>query len=170
MLKKILIFAGGLVLLLIVVLAVLMFITPTDFRVEREITINKPRADVLNYTKLLRNQNEWGPWVKKDPNIKLNYRGTDGEPGFVSSWESKSDEVGSGEQEIKQITDNEVATEIRFKEPFESTSQAYLRLNEAVPGQTNVKWGFTGSMPRPMNVMMVFMDMDKEVGKDFDDG
>jgi hypothetical protein len=36
--------------------------------------------------------------------------------------------------------------------------------------QTKVKWGFTGSMPRPMNMIMLVVDMDKEVGKDFDEG
>ena len=36
--------------------------------------------------------------------------------------------------------------------------------------QTKMKWGFTGSMPRPLNLMLIVMDMDKEVGKDFSEG
>ena len=44
-------------------------------------------------------------------------------------------------------------------------------ITEAVgENQTNVRWGFSGSMPRPLNLMMVMMDMDKAVGKDFEDG
>ncbi len=168
--KKILGILGGLLLLVIIVLAVLVFITPSDFKVEREVTINKPKAEVFDYVKLLKNQNEWGPWVKKDPAIKQEYKGTDGEVGFVSSWESNMEEVGSGEQEIKKITDSRIDSELRFKKPFESTAQAFMTLDEASPTSTKVKWGFTGNMPKPMNLMLVFMDMDKEVGKDFDEG
>lgn len=169
--KKILGILAGIVFLLIVAGAVLVFVTPSEFKVEREIVINKARPDVYDYAKMLKNQNEWGPWVKKDPEIKLSYKGTDGEAGFVSSWESKNEEVGSGEQEIKKLTDGyRIDTEIRFKDPFESTSEAYLVLEEAGSTQTKVKWGFTGSMPKPWNLMLLFVDMDKEVGRDFDKG
>jgi hypothetical protein len=170
MIKKILGVLGGLILLGVIVLAVLTFTTPTDFKVEREITINKPRADVLAYAKMLKNQNDWGPWVKKDPAIKMNYKGNDGEVGFVSAWDSKMADVGVGEQEIKKITDKEIDTELRFKVPFEATNQAYMILDEVSPTQTKVKWGFSGSMDRPQNLVLVFMDMDKEVGKDFQEG
>jgi hypothetical protein len=166
MIKKILGILGGLILLGIIALAVLVFVTPSDYKVEREITINKPRADVLAYAKMLKNQNDWGPWVKKDPAIKMNYKGNDGEIGFVSGWDSNMDDVGAGEQEIKKISDNE----IRFKKPFESTSNAFMNLEEISPTQTKVKWGFSGSFAKPMNLMMLVMDMDKEVGKDFNEG
>ena len=169
--KKILGILGGLILLVIIVVAVLVFVTPSDFRVEREITINKPKAEVFNYVKILKNQNDWGPWVKKDPAIKLDYKGNDGEVGFVSSWTSELEEIGAGEQEIKKIVDgSQIDTELRFKKPFESTSQAYLILEETGANSTKAKWGFTGSMPKPMNLLLLVMDMDKEVGKDFDEG
>jgi hypothetical protein len=38
------------------------------------------------------------------------------------------------------------------------------------PNQTKVKWGFTGSMPRPLNMMLLVMDMDQAAGKDFGEG
>ena len=171
MTKKILGVLGGLILLAIIAIAVLVFVTPSDYRVEREVTINKPKADVMNYAKMIKNQNDhWGPWTKKDPNVKLSYNGNDGEVGFVSAWESSVEDVGVGEQEIKKITNNEIDTELRFKKPFESTSQAYMILDEASPTQTKVKWGFTGSFPKPLNLLLLTMDIDKEVGKDFNEG
>jgi hypothetical protein len=170
MIKKILGILGGLILLAVIALAVLTFTTPSDFKVERETTINKPRADDLAYAKILKNQNEWGPWVKQDPNIKLNYKGTDGEVGFVSAWESENENVGVGEQEIKKITDNRIDTELRFKKPMEATNQAFMILEEVSPTQTKVKWGFSGSMPKPMNLLLLVMDMEAAVGKDFESG
>ncbi len=172
--RKLLVIFGGLILLagiIFVVAAILVFVTPTDFKVEREITINRAKADVFSYVKLIKNQNDWGPWVKKDLAIKQEYKGTDGEVGFISGWDSQNEDVGAGEQEIKRISEgSRVETELRFKKPFESTSQAYLVTEEIGAGQTKVRWGFTGSMPKPMNLMLLVMDMDKEVGKDFDEG
>lgn len=168
---KILKILGALVLVAIIAIAALVFLSPADYKVEREITINRPRAEVFAYAKILKNQNDWGPWVKQDPNIKLTYKGTDGEPGFVSAWESNMENVGVGEQEIKKIEDGKrIDSELRFKKPFESTSLAYMTMEDSGPNQTKVRWGFAGSMPRPMNLILLVMDMDKEVGKDFEAG
>lgn len=171
MIKKILIAIVALLVLLIAVIGVATMVTPTDFKVEREITINKPKTEVYSYIKLLKNQDEWGPWAKKDPNIKHEYVGTDGTVGFVSKWESQVQDVGSGEQEIKKVAEGErLDSELRFKAPFESKADAYIITEGVGDSQTKVKWGFTGSMPRPMNIMMLFLDMDAAVGKDFDEG
>ncbi|MEO8647560.1 MAG: SRPBCC family protein, partial [Acidobacteriota bacterium] len=127
--------------------------------------------EVFQYLKHLKNQNSWGPWYKKDPTMVHEFRGTDGSPGFVSSWNSTNDEVGEGEQEIKKITEGErIDTELRFKRPFESKSDAYLITEAAGDRQTHVRWGFTGDMPRPLNLMALVYDLDKEVGKDFESG
>lgn len=171
MLKKILLVAAGLIVLLIAAVVVIALVAPRDFKVERETTINKPKAEVFSYLKMLKNQKDWGPWFEKDPAMKQEFRGTDGTPGFVSYWKSDKDDVGEGEQEIKKIVEGErIDTELRFKQPFESKSDAYLTTESVGDSQTKVKWGFTGSMPVPMNVMLLAMDMDKEVGKDFEEG
>ncbi|MGD9562607.1 MAG: SRPBCC family protein [Pyrinomonadaceae bacterium] len=171
MLKKLLIAAVVLIILLVGVVVVAALMAPTDFRVERGTTINKPASEIYSYAKLLKNQNEWGPWHKKEPTMHQEFRGTDGEVGFVSYWKGTNDEIGEGEQEIKAlIPDKRIDTELRFIHPFESRADAYMILEPAGERQTNVKWGFTGSMPRPMNLIMLVMDMDSAVGKDFAEG
>ena len=169
--KNILIGLAAVVLLIVGVLVVLIFVTPTAFELEREIVIEKPKAEVFAYLKQIKNQEKWGPWIKKDPTTKLSYTGNDGETGFVSKWESEHQDVGHGEQEIKKIIEGErIDIEIRFKKPFEATSDSYMTTEDAGTDKTKVKWGFTGSMPRPMNLMMLFIDMNASVGKDFDSG
>lgn len=171
MIKKIIIALVGLIVLIIGCVVVAVLMAPTDIKVERSVTINKPKAEVFAYVKMLKNQNNWGPWYKKDPSMKIETRGTDGTPGFVTSWNSTNKDVGEGEQEIKKIAEGErVDTELRFKRPFETKSDAYMITEAAGDNQTKVRWGFSGSMPRPMNLLLLVMDMDKEVGKDFDDG
>ena len=99
------------------------------------------------------------------------FRGTDGEVGFTVHWKGTNEEVGEGEQEIKRLVpDRQIDTQLRFKQPFESTADAYMILEPSGESQTNVKWGFTGSMPRPLNMVMLVMDMDAAVGKDFEEG
>jgi uncharacterized protein YndB with AHSA1/START domain len=171
MLKKILLGAGLLVAIVVVALVVAVMLVSPDFAVEREIVINKPRTQVFAYAKDLRNQNEWGPWFKRDPAMKQEFAGTDGTAGFTSKWESKNPEVGKGEQEIKRVVPNQrIDSELRFIEPFASTANVHMDFEDAGPDQTKVKWGFSGSMPRPMNLFLLLVDMDDAVGKDFQDG
>jgi len=99
-LKKILLVAVS----LIAILLITAIFTKKDYAVEREITINKPKQVVFDYIKYLKNQDYFSKWATMDPNIKKDYRGTDGTVGFVSAWESDNDDVGKGEQEIKKIT------------------------------------------------------------------
>ncbi|NNE65330.1 MAG: SRPBCC family protein [Pyrinomonadaceae bacterium] len=169
--KKILVALLAIILLAVATIAVAAFVTPTDFRVERDIVINKPRAEVFEYTKHIKNQNDWGTWMKKDPKTEQTYSGTDGTEGFTVTWKSDHPDVGSGEHEIIKVTENErVDSKLRFKEPFESEADAYIAFEDAGENQTKVKWGFTGSMPRPFNLMTLFIDMEEAVGKDFEDG
>ena len=171
MIKKILLAIVALIVVGIAVVAVAAIVTPTECRVEREVTINRPKAAVFDYVRYLKHQNTWGPWFKKDPGMKQEFRGNDGYVGFVSAWKSDHGDVGSGEQEIKRIVDGErIDTELRFTDPYESKNDAYLTTEATGPETTKVKWGFTASVPRPLNVMMLAVDMDAMIGKDFEEG
>ncbi len=171
MLKKLIVGFGLLIILIVAALAVLVFTLPTEIKVEREVIVNKPKADVFNYAKMLRNQNEWGPWFKKEATMEQHFSGTDGEPGFLVHWKGKTEEVGEGEQEIKKVVEGErLETELRFKKPFESKADSYLTTEAVSETQTKVKWGFTGEMPRPMNLMLLVIDIDEAIGKDFQQG
>lgn len=162
------------ILLVVVSLVVLVLITglfaKKDFAAEKEVVINKPKQEVFNYVKYLKNQDNYSAWAKMDPNMKKEFRGTDGTEGFVSAWEGNSD-VGKGEQKIVKITDGQrIDYELHFIEPFESTSPAYMITEEVSPTQTKVKWGMSGTMSYPFNVMGLFMNMSEAVGKDFQTG
>jgi hypothetical protein len=163
-LKRILI---PVVAIILVVLIIAAFVKK-NYAVEREIIIEKPRYYVFNFVKLLKNQNLYSKWANMDPDMKKEFHGTDGTVGFVSAWESKDKHVGKGEQEITKIEDGKrVDYEIRFLEPFKSTSPAYMSTDSLSVNQTLVKWGFSGKMSYPMNIMLVFMDMETSIGNDF---
>lgn len=159
------------ILALVALILILGLFINGNMHTEKEITINKPRTEVFNYIVLLKNQNNYSKWATMDPDMKKEFRGTDGTVGFVSAWSSENGEVGAGEQEIKKINGmDRIDYELRFLKPFESTSQAYMTTEEAGAGATKVKWGYSGKMNYPMNVMLLFMDMNEMVGKDFATG
>lgn len=157
------------VLAIIVIIIVLAVIAPKNYDVSRSIVIKKPLPEVFQYLKLLKNQDNWSPWAEKDPNMEKSFIGIDGKVGFVSVWVGNKD-VGEGEQEITGIVENEVVkSQLRFLKPFKSTSDAYLRVTEDAD-DTLVTWGFSGDNKFPISIMMLFMNMDKTVGKDFEYG
>jgi uncharacterized membrane protein len=157
-------------IIIIIPLIIALFVKKT-YEVEREVTINRPKSEVFNYLKYLKNQDEFSKWASMDPAMEKSYSGIDGTVGFISAWESEKPDVGKGEQEIIHIDEGKrIDYQLRFVEPFESTSNAYIVTTEESPERTSVKWGFTGTMTYPMNLMLLFMDFEKMIGNDFETG
>ena len=155
---------------IVIIIVVLAIIAPKDYDVNRSITIDQPVSKVFEYLKYLKKQDEWSPWNKKDPNMKKEFEGVDGQVGAISRWEGNKD-VGTGEQEITRIVENEVVeSRLRFFKPWKSESDAYLKVQETGSDQTTVTWGFSGHNKFPISIMMLFMNMDKAVGNDFNEG
>lgn len=142
-----------------------------EMDVERKVSINLPKDQVFDYVRYLKNQDEYGVWQKMDPNMKKSYHGEDGTVGFISKWKSDNEDVGSGEQEITKIVEDErIETKLRFKEPWESESDAYFYFKAESDSTTEVTWSFHGTTPYPFNIMLLFMDMDAMLGKDLEGG
>jgi len=156
-------------LLIAIPLVVALFVDK-DFSVERDIVIEKPVDEVFDYIRYLRNQESYSVWSGLDPDMTQEYRGRDGRVGFVSAWEGNED-VGRGEQEIIEIREGErIDYALRFFEPFESEANAYLITEPAGENRTRVVWGFDSRMPYPMNLMLLFMDLEDAIGADYQTG
>ena len=157
---------AGIVLLILF----LGLIAPKGYNVSRSIEIAKPQAEVFNNIRFLKKQDEWSPWNKKDPNMKKEFKGTDGEVGATSHWIGNKD-VGEGEQEITKIVEGErIESELRFLKPWKSTSDAFITTEALGSDKTKVTWGFSGKNKFPTSIFMLFMNMDKAVGGDFEEG
>jgi hypothetical protein len=160
-----------LALILISIPILIPIFTAKDYSIQREITINKTKNEVFDFLRFLKNQDKFSKWANMDPNMEKSYTGVDGTVGFISSWKSKKEDVGSGEQEIKQIIAGErLEYEIRFIEPFEATDKASLTTESISPNQTKVVWRFDGRMDYPMNLMLLFMNFEKMIGDDLEIG
>jgi hypothetical protein len=166
-LKKIL-----LVLLIIIVLFLITGIfVKKECTIERSITINKPKQEVFDYIKLLKNQDNFSVWMKMDPDMKKEYTGTDGTIGFTAAWDSERDDVGKGSQTITKIDEgNRIDFALHFIKPREGEATCYMSTEQAGDNQTLVKWVFQSKAPYPFNVMLLIMPMDKYVGEPLEKG
>jgi uncharacterized protein YndB with AHSA1/START domain len=139
-----------------------------SYSLYREIVINRPVPEVFNYIKHLRNQDHFSKWVMTDPNMKKTYTGTDGQVGFVYAWDGNK-KAGQGEQEILQIREGQhLDVEVRFIRPFAGIARTPFTTEAVSANETKLKWGMSSAMKYPMNVMLLFMDMDKLLGKDLE--
>jgi uncharacterized protein YndB with AHSA1/START domain len=154
-LKKILFVIAGIIVLALVVA---LFVNK-EYSVKREITINKPSQEVFDYVKFVKNQEHYNKWVMMDPGMKKDYKGADGTVGFVYAWDSKKDDVGKGEEEIKLLEEGKkVNLEVRFIKPFEGLAVTEMTTEAVSPTQTRVSWGMSGQSAYPMNLMNTVID------------
>lgn len=155
---------------ILVAIILLAALGPKTYDVSRSITIQKPIAEVFDYVKSVKNQNNWSPWKLKDPTMTQEYFGEDGTVGFRATWKGNK-EVGEGSQTITDITENKrIDNRLVFLKPFKSESDGYYLFKSEGAQATKITWGFRGQNKFPATMYMLFINMDKVVGKDFDQG
>lgn len=153
---------------IVILILLLALIMEKETNISSEIIINRPKSDVFNYVKLIKNQEKYSKWVMADPNVILIYKGTDGTVGFTSAWNSKLKNVGTGEQEITNIKEGErYEVEIRFEKPFKGVSYATTTTQAISDNQTRVATTFNSKTPFPMNIMLPMFK--KMLQKDMDE-
>jgi hypothetical protein len=168
--KKVVKIAAIVIILIIALPLVTALFVKKDYAVEREVTVNRPVHEVFEYVKYLKNQDNYSAWASLDPDMKQEFRGSDGTVGFVSAWEGNKD-VGTGEQKIVSITEGErIEYALHFIEPWEGHADAYMTTIPISENQTKVTWGFSSRMPYPFNIMLLFMDMEDLIGNDLETG
>lgn len=156
--------------IVILVLVVALFV-PKAYNVQRSIIINKPNQQVFDYVKYLRNQDHYSKWVMMDPNKRMVHKGTDGTVGYSQEWDSDMKQAGKGEQSITRMVEGErVDIRVVFIKPFAGVAETYLSTQPAADvNQTMVVWNFDSKMAYPMNFMLLFISMEKLMGKDMDE-
>lgn len=160
------------ILAIFVAIVALVFIialfTKKGYTLKREVVINKSSNDVFQYLRHIKNQDKFSKWVMMDPAMRKEFRGSDGTVGFVYAWEGNK-RAGKGEQEIKGIEEGKyLDLEVRFEKPFQAVAKTPFTVEAISPQQSKVTWGMSSSMNYPMNIMLLFMNMESLLGKDMD--
>lgn len=162
--KKILYILIGLV----VVYLILCICGPSSVKVERSIVINAP-ADVIKakIVDLKFFHDNWSPWTEKDPNMTVTYSGETGKEGNSMSWVSENKEVGKGSMTYKGTRGDTIVELLSFE--GEGDANIYHIVTAEGTG-SKVSWVMQNTVPFPFRVMMLFMNIDKMVGPDFEKG
>jgi uncharacterized protein YndB with AHSA1/START domain len=155
--------------IVVVVLVGVVATRPSDFRVARSAVISAPPAIVFDQINDLRKWQAWSPWAKLDPTSKATFAGPATGAGSSFTW-SGNEKVGEGTMTILDSRPNEfVHFKLEFRKPFAGTNEAGFTLAPQGNG-TAVTWTMTGRNNFLMKAVSLFMDCDKMVGGQFEDG
>lgn len=164
LLKKLFI---GLILLL-VVLALVSFLLPQKQHVERSVEMSAPAENIYPYLASPKLFNQWSPWAKLDPNMKVQFTGAESGEGASMSWQSEQSDVGTGSWTITKAIENK-SLEVALDFGDQGNATSFFHLDPA-DGKTKVTWGF--DTDAGMNPMMRWFGllMDKMVGGEYAKG
>jgi effector-binding domain-containing protein len=156
-------------LILIVVIGSAIYFGTQDghYAVAESKIMNAPASLIFTNVNDFKNWQTWGPWMAKDPDIKITYaEKTSGEGGSYS-WTSDDMEVGDGSMTtIKVIPNKEIGQTITFNTPIgESKSDVSWDFESTEnPTETKVTWAMKGEQSLLEKVFMAFSDDDLEAG------
>lgn len=161
----------GIFLVFVVLSAsILSFLIPAQQKVERSVQIQASAAAVYQQIAELESFNKWSVWAQNDSTLKNVITGQDGTVGASSQWTGDPTISGEGKITILKLNaPNEIEQELHFMAPHNQKAQSRFVLTEN-NGFTTVTWTIIVPTPRPWNIFNLFHSMDKEMGKDFDQG
>lgn len=158
---------AGVFAVVVIGVLILGFSRPSTFRVERSIVINASAHTIYELLTDFRQSERWSPWDKKDLNMKKTFGGSATGVGATFEWDGDNN-VGHGRQEIVEaVPHSKVVTRLTFFRPFKGQNMAEFQL-EPRNGSTNVRWIMYG--PLHFIVRVLCFNMDKMIGKDFEQG
>jgi len=159
------------IVVLVAVVAILIYAVtqPDTFSYERKIRINAPAEKIFPYINDFKHWLAWSPYEKKDPGMKRSYGATTIGKGASYEWDGNKD-IGAGRMDITDVTDpTRIVIRLEFFRPFKTVNSAVFTL-QSVAGGTEVRWVMAGPANIVSKIMGLFFDMDKMIGKDFEDG
>jgi uncharacterized protein YndB with AHSA1/START domain len=158
------------IVLVLAVAAVLVYAAtrPDTFRIQRTTSINAPPQKIFPLIDDLHAHTTWSPF-EKDPAMKRTHSGAPRGEGAVYEWDGNR-QVGAGRIAITESRPpSKVVMALDMLRPFAAHNTVEFLL-EPQGNATNVTWAMHGRQPYMAKVMCMFMDPDKMVGSQFEEG
>ena len=155
---------------IVVVLAIVVALQPSEFRITRSVTMAAPAAAVFAQVNDLHKWDAWSPWAKLDPAAKNSFDGPAAGVGAIFRWAGNAD-VGEGSLTITESRPHElIRIKLDFVQPFEDTSNVAFTFRPA-GDQTAVTWSMEGRNNFIAKAICLFlMDMEEMVGGKYEEG
>lgn len=142
---------------------------PARFRVSRSRTIAAPPAVVHGLIDDFHKWPAWSPWEKRDPALTREYSGSAAGPGASYAWRGNK-QVGEGRMTITDSRPpHSITIKLEFIKPFPATNTTQFDFTPTGTG-TQVSWTMSGEHSFMGKAFAAFMNMDKMVGPDFEQG
>ena len=168
-LVKVLIGIAAAVVLVVGVLAVIVAMQPSEFRIERSATIAAPAPVVFAQVNDFHKWQAWSPWAKLDPAVKNSFAGAPAGQGAAFAWAGNR-QVGEGRMTITESRPSElVRIKLEFLKPFEATNTAEFTFKPQGE-HTAVTWSMYGHNNFVGRAVCLFVNMDKVLGGEFEKG
>jgi uncharacterized protein YndB with AHSA1/START domain len=152
---------------IIVVIAVIVALQPSQFRVARSTTISASPPAVFAQVNDFRKWEAWNPWAKIDPAMRQSYDGAPAGTGAIYTW-TGNNEVGAGRMTITDSRPNDlIRIKLEFFKPIAGTNTAEFTFKPD-GGQTAVTWSMFGDKNFMAKAIHLLVNMDKMVGDQFE--
>ncbi|KAB2842167.1 SRPBCC family protein [bacterium] len=154
---------------LLVVLAVVVALQPSDFTVRRSIAVSAPPEAAFAQVNDFRKWTAWNPWGKLDPAMKQTYSGAESGVGAVYAW-AGNNQVGEGRMTLTESVPNQrIRINLEFFKPFAATNTAEFTF-QPEGDKTLVTWSMSGKNNFMAKAIGLVMSMDKMIGGMFEKG
>ena len=145
---------------------------PDTFMISRSALIAAPAERIFPLINDLRAQSQWSPF-EKDPNMKRVHSGAPSGKGAIYEWDGNR-EVGAGRIAITDsVPPSRVSLQLDMLRPFKAHNTVDFVLEPNAAGtkvMTKVTWAMQGRQPFMAKVMSLFINCDKMVGSQFEQG
>jgi hypothetical protein len=164
--KKVLFVLAAVIVAFVIVVAT----RPDAYHVERSTRIGAPAEAVFASVSDFRSFPSWSPWQRRDPTMRTTFSTPSSGVGATYAWEGNK-EVGKGKM---TFTESQAPTRTRqrleFFEPFASVAESGMDIKPEGDAAAMVTWSMDGKSNFVGKAFSMFMDMDKAIGKDFEEG
>jgi uncharacterized protein YndB with AHSA1/START domain len=159
----------ALVFLVVAALAIIGtgFMLPSHFEVKRSATIDASPSRIYEFLADPKQWAKWGPWARRDPNLKVTHQGPASGVGARFSWDSSVE--GKGSMEFTRVdADRRIEYTLVFID-HGMDMKGVLNLEPAGKG-TVVTWSNEGDVgANPLRRYLVVV-AERLVGPDFEEG
>lgn len=159
---------GVAVLVIAVVLFIVISTRPDTFRIARSTIIAAPAEVVFAQLNDFRRWARWNPFEKPDPAMRKTYAGAPA--GVGATFHYVSDKVGEGRMTLIESRPYErVAIRAEFIKPMAATNTIEFTLTP-VPEGVSATWAMSGDQTFLGKAISLFVNMDRMVGTQFEQG
>ncbi|MEQ1814499.1 MAG: SRPBCC family protein [Candidatus Nitrotoga sp.] len=158
------------VAIVVVIAAILIYAStkPDTFRVERSATFKTTPDKVFAQINDFHNWSAWSTWERMDANMQRTHSGETSGVGAKYAWLGNN-KVGQGSMEItKSIPSSKLMVNLNFMKPMEAHHIGEFVITPEGDG-ARLTWAMYGQHPFIGKLFGVFVNMDKMIGKDFED-